>query len=145
MKWGHFRRQNVKVLIFTDGGARGNPGPAAVGFIVIDKEKNLVIKKFSKLIGVATNNVAEYLAVVEALKYLKSFPAKEIENVDLYSDSQLVVKQLNGFYKIKNAKLRSLIIEVRRLEQEVGGNVFYHQISREKNQEADDLVNLSLA
>ena len=87
----------------------------------------------------------EVSAYPRFVKYLKSFPAKEIENVDLYSDSQLVVKQLNGFYKIKNAKLRSLIIEVRRLEQEVGGNVFYHQISREKNQEADDLVNLSLA
>ncbi len=77
--------------------------------------------------------------------FLNYFPAKEIENIDFYSDSQLMVKQLNGFYKIKNAKLRSLIIEARKLEREVGGNVCYHQIPREKNQEADDLVNLSLA
>ena len=137
-----------KLLVFADGGARGNPGPAAIGFVVKD-EKGLVLDKKGKAIGQATNNIAEYTAVIEALKWLKNeltsheLRANELR-VTFFLDSQLVVNQLNGLYKIKNSKLRNLIIKVRQLEKEVGGNIFYLHIPREKNKEADTLVNQAL-
>jgi ribonuclease HI len=131
----------VKLKIFTDGGARGNPGPAAIGFVVIDETSGTTIKAIGKIIGNSTNNVAEYTAVIEALKYLKTIPA---ESYDFLLDSQLVVNQINGKFKIKNINLRNLILEVKQLEQEIGGNLSYQLIPREKNFAADKLVNLAL-
>ena len=133
------------LFVFADGGARGNPGPAATGFIVKDsKGKTLV--KVGKYIGQATNNVAEYRAVIEALKWLshQSSVISHQSSIRFFLDSKLIVSQLNGLFKIKNSGLRNLIVKVRQLEQEVGGNVSYQLIPREKNKEADALVNQSL-
>jgi len=133
------------LFVFADGGARGNPGPAATGFIVKDsKGKTLV--KVGKYLGQATNNVAEYRAVIEALKWLshQSSVISHQSSIRFFLDSKLIVSQLNGLFKIKNSGLRNLIVKVRQLEQEVGGNVSYQLIPREKNKEADALVNQSL-
>lgn len=131
--------------VFTDGGAIGNPGPAAVGVVI--KKDGVTIKKLAKYIGETTNNVAEYTAVIEALKWLRTnCQAVKLSSCQavFFLDSKLVVNQLNGFFKIKNAKLRHLIIKVRQLEREIGGNVFYQHIPREKNSEADKLVKQGL-
>ncbi len=134
----------MKLKIFTDGGSRGNPGPGAVG-VVVKNEKGETIVKFGQTIGIVTNNVAEYLGVVSAFEWVIKFPQKkEIEEVNFFLDSQLIVSQLNGIFKVKNAKLREFVFQVRQLEQEVGGNVSYRTIPREENKEADFLVNQAL-
>lgn len=128
--------------IYADGGARGNPGPAAIGFIVKDPMGKTFGEK-GKYIGRTTNNVAEYTAVFEALswvdKNLSRFP--DGSKLIFFLDSKLVVNQLNGFYKIKNTKLRELIVKVRQLERGVGREIVYQQIPREKNLVADRILN----
>ena len=134
------------LLIFTDGGARGNPGPAAIGFIIKDNHGSILIEQ-GKYIGQTTNNVAEYQAVVEALTWLKNnFKMKELlsNQIDFFLDSNLVVNQLNGRFKIKDTKLKNLIIKVRSLEKEISEKIFYHFIPRQKNHHADFLVNQTL-
>ena len=127
--------------IFTDGGSRGNPGPAAIGFVVQDKQGKILFKK-GKAIGRATNNVAEYTAVIEALTWLVQ--QKDFDKVDFFLDSKLAVNQLNGLYKIKDAKLRDLIIKVRILERSVSTKINYAFVPREKNKQADQMVNFAL-
>jgi len=138
----------VKTLfIYTDGGARGNPGPAGIG-VVIKTETGKVLIKISRRIGETTNNTAEYMAVVEALTHLKE--AKHDVKLNHYRqfkfhlDSAVVVNQLNGLYKVKEAHLRELLLNVRILEQELGGSISYQQIPRLQNNEADALVNQAL-
>jgi len=126
--------------IFTDGGARGNPGRAAIGFVVFNKEGE-EIKRGKKFIGQATNNVAEYQAVVEAMKFLKTEKSKKKIRVNFFLDSLLVVNQLKGLYRIKNGNLAVLAMEIRSLEKILGGIFNYHFIPREKNKIADQLVN----
>lgn len=125
--------------IFTDGGSRGNPGPAAYGFVAKNKDKTL-IKGFST-IGIATNNTAEYTAVIEALKKLSK--THKDEDLDFFLDSQLVVSQLTGKYKIKNESIKILVTEVKKLEKNFK-KISYTHIPREQNKEADALVNLAL-
>ncbi len=132
-----------KLNVFTDGGARGNPGPAAVGFVVKD-EQGKVLQEGSEFIGRATNNVAEYQAVIKALEWIISNIRYQISNIDFFLDSKLIVNQLNGLFKIKNLNLRNLIIKIRRLEKKIDGKIFYYFIPREKNKEADLLVNQAL-
>ncbi|OGD95705.1 hypothetical protein A3F02_00125 [Candidatus Curtissbacteria bacterium RIFCSPHIGHO2_12_FULL_38_9b] len=127
------------IEIYCDGGARGNPGPAAWGFVVyID---NKVIKEQCGYIGIATNNIAEYTALVKALQWL----GKEYKNRNLiiYLDSQLVVSQLSGLYKVKNANLRELIFQIRQTESYFG-EISYRHIPRNLNKNADKLVNRAL-
>lgn len=134
-----------ELIVHTDGGARGNPGPAGIG-VVIEKDGK-IIHEFGKTIREATNNVAEYTAVVEALNWLiqnESRITYHISHITFYLDSQLVVNQLNGLWKIKNADLRNLMIKIRELEQQVGGVITYASIPREQNQRADFLVNQAL-
>ncbi len=134
-----------KLFIYTDGGAKGNPGPAAIGVYIVD-QKGKEFFKLGRKIGIATNNVAEYTAVIEALRWLKENRGKLAllnYSVDFFLDSKLVVYQLNGYYKIKDSKLRELSFKVRQLEQEIGGNVSYSNIPREKNTITDALVNSS--
>lgn len=149
-----------KLFIFTDGGARGNPGPAAVG-VVIKAENQRIIATLSRMIGTTTNNVAEYSAVIEALEWLRNNPitpassaGRQSSNppvsktgnpmIQFFLDSKLVVNQLNGLFKVKDSQLRNLLLKIRQLEQEVGGNVIYSLVPREKNQQADALVNKAL-
>ncbi len=135
------------ILINTDGGARGNPGPSAIG-VVIKTENGQVLAELSRNIGQTTNNIAEYSAVISALEWL-SENKKQITNnkeqmIKFYLDSTLVVNQLNGLFKVKDSHLRELLLQVRQLEQEVGGSISYAYIPREKNQRADYLVNKAL-
>lgn len=127
--------------VFTDGGARGNPGPSAIGVVVKD-DKGKTLAQFGKTLGVATNNVAEYRAVVEALEWVKK--RGSTSHIVFFLDSKLVAMQLSGIYKVKNAHLRELVMQIRILEQEIGADVFYQAIPREKNKEADRMVNLAL-
>lgn len=134
-----------KLIIFTDGGARGNPGPAAIG-VVIKSEDGQNLASFSQTLGESTNNIAEYQAVVAALEWLKNNKhlTFNIQQYNFLLDSKLVVNQLNGFFKIKDSRLRELLLKIRQLEQEVGGNIYYNLVPRQKNWEADALVNKAL-
>ena len=134
---------NSSLQILTDGGARGNPGPAGIGFVVKDNRGKTLIR-VGKYIGKTTNNVAEYQAVIEALRWLgQNGQMAKWSNcqIDFFLDSKLIVNQLNGLFKIKNANLRNLIFEVRGLEREIKLPIHYHYVSRRKNKEADFLVN----
>lgn len=134
----------TKVLsIFTDGGSRGNPGPSALG-VVIKNEEGKTIQKLNKFLGNKTNNQAEYLAVLEVFEWLSVNQDLSSLKIDFFIDSKLVVNQLSGFYKIKNQDLKDLIIKIKFLENKISGKIFYHFIPREKNKEADFLVNQTL-
>ncbi len=125
--------------LFTDGGARGNPGPAAFAY-VLEAEDGTVLAAHGEAIGVATNNVAEYRALVEGLRKAGELGVTELEVV---SDSELVVKQMRGEYRVKNEALRALSVEAARLARAVGG-VRYTAVRREHNELADRLVNQAL-
>ncbi|MBI4099796.1 ribonuclease HI family protein [Candidatus Microgenomates bacterium] len=129
----------MKLIIFCDGGARGNPGPAAGAFVVYNDAGNLREKR-GKYLGETTNNVAEYQAVIMALEWLVQNPAE----ADFRLDSNLVVNQLNGTFKVKDAKLRELLLKVRELEAKVVLPLTYSYVPREKNMVADALVNQTL-
>lgn len=133
------------INIYTDGGARGNPGPAAIGVFISDGN-GLEIKSISKTIGIQTNNVAEYSAVVEALSWLSDH--KEIisddSGISFFIDSQLVYSQIVGLFKIKNPKLRELLFKIRETEAQIKYSIRYYNIPREKNKKADRLVNMAL-
>jgi ribonuclease HI len=136
-------KQNYTV--YCDGGARGNPGPAAYGFVIYD-EKELKIHEEGRTIGNTTNNAAEYSAVLEALKYLqqRSIVNGQLSTVNFYLDSKLVVEQLSGRWKIKNENLRNFYFAIKNLEQKIGAKFNYSSVPREQNKEADRLVNIAL-
>ena len=123
----------------TDGGARGNPGPAAYGY-VLEAEDGTVLAAHGKAIGVATNNVAEYTALIAGLEKALELCVAELEVV---SDSELMVKQMRGEYKVKNDALRELSVRAGRLARELG-SVTYTAVRREHNQLPDQLVNEAL-
>lgn len=135
-----------KIIIYTDGGSRGNPGPSAIG-VVFCNEKSEPIKSYSEYIGDSlTNNEAEYQAVIFALKKFKSFFGKELvknSDVELRSDSELIVKQFKGEYKVSHPRIQVLFIEVWNLRTEFK-NLKFTLVPREKNIEADRLVNEAL-
>lgn len=131
----------MKLSIYVDGGARGNPGPAAIGIVI--EQQGQVLKKYGELIDQATNNQAEYQAIIFAMKKAKLLfgkkKAKQME-LEFYSDSELIVKQLNHQYKIKEEDLQPLFIKVLNLVIDFGKVSFKH-IPRSKNKEADRLLN----
>jgi ribonuclease H / adenosylcobalamin/alpha-ribazole phosphatase len=129
----------VKARLFTDGGARGNPGPAAYGY-VLETEDGTVLAAHGEAIGIATNNVAEYSALIAGLEKAAELAVGEVEVV---SDSELMVKQMRGEYKVKNAALRELSIQAAQLARTVG-TVRYTAVRREHNELADRLVNEAL-
>ena len=134
-----------RIIIYTDGGSRGNPGPAAIG-VVIQDEKGRSIKRYAEKIGVRTNNEAEYEAVIFALKKAKQlFGGEKAEkmHVEFRMDSELVTKQLNNEYKIEEEKLFPLFIKVHNLRMDFGEVEFNH-VKREKNKDADRLLNEAL-
>jgi len=137
--------KNIDLIIYTDGGARGNPGPAAIG-VVICNNKGQIIKKYNQVIDEGTNNEAEYQAIIFALRKVKLLFGKQkakLMNIEIRSDSELVVRQLNGQYKIKEENLQPLFIQIWNLKLDFQ-NVKFVQIKREKNKEADILVNQAL-
>jgi len=129
----------VKARLFTDGGARGNPGPAAYGF-VIEAEDGTVLASRGEAIGVATNNVAEYSALIAGLEKAIELQVPELEVV---SDSELMVKQMRGEYRVKNEALQELFLTASRLARRLG-KVSYTAVRREHNELADRLVNEAL-
>lgn len=129
--------------IYTDGGSLNNPGPAAYAFVIYLDNKLLFQE--GKAIGVATNNVAEYTGLIEALKAVKnSSSLSSIKSITVYSDSQLMVRQLLGQYKIKKSHLQELVSAVKNLEREIGKPILYSHVLREKNELADSLVKKAL-
>ena len=132
----------MHLVINTDGGARGNPGPAAIGVVIQmeDARGREVIREIAERIGVATNNVAEYKAVIRGLEEAKSLGAGSIA---FLLDSQLVVEQLNGRYKVKSPDMQPLVARVRELSAPFTLVTFAH-VRREQNKEADKLVNQAL-
>lgn len=132
---------NNAFTIHTDGGARGNPGPAGIG-VVIEKNGKL-LAEFGEKIGETTNNVAEYTAVMKALQFLQS-KGEQVGEITFVLDSLLVVNQLMGTFKIKDAKLQILAAQVKSLEQILGGKVIYTAVRRELNTRADFFVNQAL-
>ncbi|OGK59651.1 hypothetical protein A3H84_00155 [Candidatus Roizmanbacteria bacterium RIFCSPLOWO2_02_FULL_40_13] len=144
--------------VFTDGGSKGNPGPAAIGYIgYVDGQ---VLFKGREDLGVATNNAAEYTAVVRALEKIRetlkrhsgkpeAHPESDsgqarmtkVTKIELSSDSRLLVNQVNGLFKVKNGKIKEYILAIRGLELEIGLPISYINIPREENTAADDLVN----
>lgn len=132
----------MDISIFTDGGSRGNPGPAAIGVVVYDKNKNIVFE-LAKYIGNKTNNQAEYQAVLEAVKWICQQGAK-INKVDFYVDSELVAKQLNGEYKIKSANIKPLTLQINQLRNTLPFKITFTHLLRDGNKKADQLVNQAL-
>lgn len=132
-----------KLTIFTDGGARGNPGPAGIGVVIYDDKDN-EMSSVSESIGTATNNVAEYKAVVRALEHVATIVdnTKAIK-ITLKLDSQLVERQLNGAYKVKDAGMKELYAEAKELIEQYSSVEFIH-VKRELNKVADKLVNQAL-
>lgn len=127
--------------IHTDGGSKGNPGPSAIGVVFYLENKEVFV--YREDIGIATNNIAEYTAVIRAYEKLNDFlPShKEIKAIEFYSDSSLVVNQLKGLFKIKEEHIGKLILKVKNYEHQINIPLSYHLVPREKNKRADELVN----
>jgi probable phosphoglycerate mutase len=129
----------VRARLFTDGGARGNPGPAAYGY-VLEAEDGTLLAAHGEAIGVATNNVAEYSALIAGLEKAIELRVPEVEVV---SDSELMVKQMRGEYRVKNQALQELARRAASLARSLG-SVTYTAVRREHNELADRLVNEAL-
>lgn len=143
--------EHLKFLIHTDGGARGNPGPAAIGVVISTeggpasggKSSAKWKKEYGEYLGETTNNEAEYQAVIFALKKIKLLIGREKAkkgSVEIHLDSELLAKQINGEYKVKEEKIQKLFLEVWNLRLDFGSVVFKY-IPREDNHGADKLVN----
>ncbi len=129
---------NKTIKIFCDGGSRGNPGPAAAGVVFVSSEDE-VLAEYNEFLGIQTNNFAEYMAVILALKHIE--PYKDFK-IEFYLDSMLVVKQLNGDYKVKNANIKPIYKEIISLINNL--NISFTHVYREDNKLADEQVNICL-
>ena len=131
-----------KIIIYTDGASKGNPGPASLGVVFCD-EKGKVLKEYFKNIGIASNNEAEYQAVIFALKKLKAVYGKKKARemlIEIRSDSQLLVSQLNGKYKVLEENIQKLFLQIWNLKIDYP-HIQFVSIPREKNKLADKLAN----
>lgn len=129
-----------RLVIYCDGGARGNPGPGASSFIIYREGKEIV--RYSKFLGKTTNNIAEYYGVFFALKWItQKKDAIGVDELFFNLDSQLVVRQLTGVYKIKEAKLKNITSKIKILQENLNKKIYFNHIPREKNKVADRLVN----
>ncbi len=133
-----------KITLFTDGGARGNPGPAAAGAVIFD-EKGKVLGEVSDYLGETTNNVAEYEALLRVLVALEKMFVGKLETleVDIKMDSELIVRQMEGRYKVKEPSLKERYIKVKEILKNIPRHTFMH-IPREQNKHADKLVNQAI-
>ncbi len=128
-----------KLIIYTDGGARNNPGPAGIGAVIYDEKRN-VVEEISEYIGETTNNQAEYKAVIAAIESAGKYGAEFLE---FFLDSELVVRQLSREYRVKNQDLQPLFVRIYNASLKFKKVTFKH-IPREQNKEADKLVNLAV-
>lgn len=131
----------MKLIVFTDGASRGNPGKASYGFTISDNTGKLIFEE-GKYIGIATNNVAEYTAVLKSLSWISKNITEKCQ-IEYFADSKLVVEQLSGRYKVKSLHLKPIIEQIKILAIGLGGITFIH-IPREKNTAADKLANIAL-
>lgn len=129
----------MKLIIHTDGGARGNPGPSGIGAVLAD-EKRKVLKEISEYIGEATNNQAEYKALISGLEGAKKLEATE---VSVFMDSELIVKQIKQEYRVRDKDLAPLFVKAWNLLHGFKKYTIHH-VPREKNQHADELVNKAI-
>lgn len=134
--------KDQELVIHTDGGSRGNPGPAACGFVV--EEGDRVLHMGSLYLGRATNNHAEYSGVMIALKWLEEQKELLKRKIVFYLDSELIVRQINGIYKVKEANLQKLYKEIIHSIKELDIDVYFKNVPRERNKIADSLVNEAL-
>ncbi len=134
-----------RILIHTDGGARGNPGPAGIGAVIVG-EDGAVIRELSEYIGETTNNVAEYQPLIRALEETKKIFGEKSKDlrIEVMMDSELVVRQLAGVYKVKEPTLKELFARVATLRLEAMPNIIFTHVRREKNAHADQLVNKAI-
>jgi len=135
-----------KIIIYTDGGSRNNPGPAGAGVVIVDGRGNS-IKEISEFLGVRTNNWAEYEAIILGLQALKKIFGKEKLKsmlVEVKTDSELVARQLSGKYQIKEETLFPQFIKVWNMKVSDVPNIIFTHIPREKNKKADELANLAM-
>ncbi len=123
--------------VFTDGGSKGNPGPSSIGGVGYIEDKKVF--EFKKAIGIATNNDAEYQALIAALEQILNI--KKVTKINFYSDSRLMVNQVKGLFKVNIGRIREYILRIRVLEQEIALPITYSYVPREQNVEADLLVN----
>ena len=134
--------------IFTDGGSRGNPGESATGVVIYDQDEKLIWER-GEYAGKGTNNEAEYLALSRALDWLveckrEGWQACQVDKVFFYLDSKLVVEQMNDNWKVKEPRMRVLKEQCQQRVAEIGLEVVFQHIAREKNKRADELVNQAL-
>lgn len=132
----------MKLTIHTDGGSLNNPGPAAIGYLIHNGQECLY--KHSEAIGNASNNVAEYTALISALTYVKTHLKDKTERISIIADSELMIKQVNGLYKVKNIDMKPLHTRVKLLEMELNVPISYTHVLRDKNADADALVKKAL-
>lgn len=138
-------KKKYSFIVYTDGGARGNPGPAAIGVVICD-EKGNVLKKYGEYLGETTNNEAEYQAAIFALKKIKALWGKDVSkrsSVKVFADSELLVRQLAGKYKIEHPNIQKLFLQLWNLKIDFV-EVAFSAMLREENREADELVNEAL-
>lgn len=125
--------------IYADGGARGNPGPAASAFVALDGK---VIHEEARYLGKTTNNVAEYNGALMALEwFVKNQERFRGRVLNMYLDSQLVVRQLRGIYRVKSQRIKPLVIKIKELERKIEANINYFSVPRKKNVRPDSLLN----
>jgi ribonuclease HI len=136
----------MHLTIYTDGGSLNNPGQAAIGYLIYNG--STLIIKHGEAIGIASNNVAEYTGLIHALTKVRDLlqhnQVSDLEKISCFADSELMVKQLNGIYKVKNPDMRDLLMKVRVLESELNLPISYTHVLRNKNKEADALVKQAL-
>lgn len=127
-----------QIIAYSDGGSRNNPGNAAYGYVIYDSNRNILYEK-SEYIGIATNNIAEYTGIYECIK--KAIDIK-FDKLILRSDSQLIINQINGIYKIKDIELSKIFIKIKNIT--FGTNLIFEYVPREQNKYADMLVNKAI-
>lgn len=136
----------MKYLIYSDGGSRGNPGPASCGFVILSEPDHRPLVKSGEYLGTLTNNQAEYWGVIRSLEWLleNQHRFSVAANIEMRLDSALLVNQLRGNFKIKSSGLQQLVIRIKNLEKKFKAPVTYVHVPREENQGADRLVNIAL-
>lgn len=134
----------MRVVVHTDGGSRGNPGAAAIGVVVDDLSTKKTLLSLGKCIGVTTNNVAEYSAVLAGLNFIATLPHHQIESCDFFADSLLIISQITGKYKVKNLQMQTLCSQVQNQLRSLPFSVTFTYVPRAQNATADALVNKAL-
>lgn len=134
----------MQLSVYTDGGSRGNPGISGLGVVIYDNTKKIIVQ-ISKFIGVKTNNEAEYLALIEALTWIQNHQSEfPVSQINFYSDSQLLTRQMRGVYKIKAANIKPLHQVALSLVRALNASYTFNEILRDQNYLADSLANQAM-